>query len=225
MICCTFAKADFRSANACNVNERCDRDSFLSAFVDILPVNLPDTTPIRSDAAFQLLALAVESVTKRPFSETFNDRISKPLGLKNTHFFETQSHLLSNGLSNTSLNGEQASLGLLSTISDLATLGHAMLTSKLLPAAVTRRWLKPFTSTSNLRNSVGRPWEIYHYGTLPTDPVIDIYTKTGTLGRYSSYFGLVPSHDVGFAILAVDQGSEAPDMNAYADVTIGGYTT
>jgi hypothetical protein len=98
------------------------------------------------------------------------------------------------------------------------------LTSELLPPATSRRWLKPFTSTSNLRNAVGRPWEIYHYSTLPTDPVIDVYMKTGSVGRYSSHFGLVPSHDVGFAILAVDSQREAPDLNAYADVTLGEYS-
>lgn len=164
-------------------------------------------------------------MTKQPFSQTFNDRISKSLGLKCTQFLESRIPIFGGGISNTSLDGEPAALGLVSTISDLAALGHAMLTSEILPAAITRRWMKPFTSTSNLRNSVGRPWEIYHYGTLPTDPVIDIYTKTGTVGRYSSYFGLVPSHDVGFAILAVDQGPEAPDLSAYADITIGEHTS
>lgn len=63
--------------------------------------------------------------------------------------------------------------------------------------------------------------EIYHYGSSPTDPIIDIYTKTGSIGRYSSYFGLVPSHDVGFVILAVDTHQQAPDLNAYADITLG----
>lgn len=215
------SNADLRTADVCNINGPCDRETFMSALVDRLPVNLPDTTPIRSDAAFQLLALAVESVTNQSFSQTFNDRISKPLGLKSTRFLKSRAPVFGGGLSNTSLEGEPAALGLVSTISDLATLGHAMLASDILPAAITRRWMKPFSSTLNLRNSVGRPWEIYHYGDLATDPVIDIYTKTGTVGRYSSYFGLVPSHDVGFAILAVDQGSDAPDLNAYADITIG----
>lgn len=225
MIQCLRANADLQTANICHIDGPCGRDPFLSALIEKLPVNLPDTTPIRSDAAFQLLALAVESVTKQPFSQTFKDRVSKPLCLKSTNFLESKPPVFGGGLSNTSREGEPAGLGLVSTISDLATLGHAMLTSEILPAVITRRWMKPFTSTSNLRNSVGRPWEVYHYGTLPTDPVVDIYTKTGTVGSYSSYFGLVPSHDVGFAILAVDQGPEAPDLNAYADITIGEYTS
>jgi CubicO group peptidase (beta-lactamase class C family) len=213
-----------QTANACTIERPCNKEAFVSALLSKVPVNLPDTTPIRSHTAFQLLALAVESVTKKLFDRSFEDRIHTPLGLRNTHFLKRRMQLFGNGLSNTSLNGEQAALGLVSTISDLAKLGRAILTSELLPPATTRRWLKPFTSTSNLRNAVGRPWEIYHYSTLPTDPVIDVYMKTGSVGRYSSHFGLVPSHDVGFAILAVDSQREAPDLNAYADVTLGEYS-
>jgi CubicO group peptidase (beta-lactamase class C family) len=213
--------ADTQIANACTIERPCNKEAFVSALLNKLAINLPDTSPIRSDAAFQLLALAVESATERPFDLSFEDRVRAPLGLGNTRFLKPQIQIFGNGLSNTSLDGEQAALGLVSTISDLVKLGRAILTSRLLPSATTRRWLKPFTSTSNLRNAVGRPWEIYHYSTLPTDPVIDIYMKTGSVGRYSSQFGLVPSHDVGFAILAVDSEREEPDLNAYADITLG----
>ena len=196
----------------------------MSALVNKLPVNLPDSTPLRSDAAFQLLALAVESATKKSFKVAFNDNIAAPIDLKNTHFLGSDSLLFGPGTSNASLPGEQAALGLTSTIFDLAKLGRSILTSAILPPATTRRWLRPFASTSNLRNAVGRPWEIYHYSASPTDAIIDVYMKSGTVGKYSSYFGLVPSYDVGFAILAVDSASEAPDLNAYADITLGGYT-
>jgi CubicO group peptidase (beta-lactamase class C family) len=215
--------ADKNTANACTIDKVCDRETLIPALAGRRPVTLPDSTPIASNAAFQVLAFAVETQTKQPFAQVFQDRISTPLGLNATHFLSDKVPLplFGNGLTNSSLKGEPASLGLLSTISDLATAGRAMLTSKLLPSSTTRRWLKPFTSTSNLRNAVGRPWEIYHYGNKPTDPIIDIYTKTGSVGRYSSYFGLVPSHDVGFVILAVDTHQQAPDLNAYADITLG----
>lgn len=217
--------ADPQTADTCKIDKTCNKDAFLSALIGKLPINLPDTTPLRSNAAFELLALAVESATGELFESTFNNRLATPLSLENTHFLKPQAQLFGKSLSNKTLEGEQASVGLTSTISDLAKLGRAILTSAVLLAATTRRWLKPFTSTSNLRNAVGRPWEIYHFGNLPTDPIIDVYTKTGSVGRYSSYFGLVPSYDVGFAILAVDSGVEAPDLNAYADITLGEYTS
>lgn len=145
----------------------------------------------------------------------------QPLQLNSTSLLQPDTEVFGNGLSNASLVGEPASLGLVSSLTDLSKLGRAILTSELLSAAETRRWLKPVTSTSNLRNAVGRPFEIYHYSEEPVgDEITDIYTKSGTVGRYSSYFGVVPSADVGFAIVAVDTERENPDLNAYADIML-----
>lgn len=184
------------------------------------PVELPESTPIFSHAAFQLLAVAVEAKSGKPFSEVLTERVLRPLSVKSTGMLATNISIFGDGLRNTSLSGEPASLGLVSSITDLSILGRSLLTSDLLGAAGTRRWLKPVSSTSNLRNAVGRPWEIYHYSDEAIDPIIDVYTKTGTVGRYSSYFGLAPSVDVGFAILAVDSETESPDLNAYADLVL-----
>lgn len=93
-----------------------------------------------------------------------------------------------------------------------------MLSSRLLPPSQTRRWLQPAADTSNLRNAVGRPWEIYHAGERANSSILDVYTKTGSVGRYSSYFGLAPDFEAGFAILAHDLETDAPDLNVYADV-------
>lgn len=110
------------------------------------------------------------------------------------------------------------------TTRDLAKAGQGMLSSKLLSAAQTRRWLQPVTSTSNLKNSVGRPWEIYHAGAYLNSSVLDIYAKSGELENFSSYFGLSPDFGIGFAILAYDTVSN-PDLNVYEDIVsiaIGG---
>ncbi len=94
-----------------------------------------------------------------------------------------------------------------------------MLSSKLIPASSTRSWLQPVADTSNLRNAVGRPWEIYHAGQYANSSIIDIYTKTGSIGQYSSYFGLAPDFNAGFAILAHDAaGNGAPDLNVEVDI-------
>lgn len=96
-----------------------------------------------------------------------------------------------------------------------------MLSSRLLPPGVTRRWLHPVADTSNLRNGVGRPWELYRAGDA-IKPIVDVFTKSGALGLpYASYFGLAPDLGVGFAILAHDSSSSAAtplDLNVYADV-------
>ena len=183
-------------------------------------MEVPDSTPIFSHAAFQLLAMAVERSSSKSFFDVLDERIGQPLQLQSTAQLAADTAVFGDGLTNATLDGEPASLGLTSSITDLSRLGRALLTSDLLDAVELRRWLKPVTSTSNLRNAVGRPWEVYHYSDAATDPIIDVYTKTGTVGRYSSYFGLVPSLNIGFAILAADSEREAPDLNAYADLTL-----
>nr|POF22086.1 beta-lactamase-like protein [Quercus suber] len=197
-----------------------DWNDFLAAFRKQPPVYLPDTTPIFSNAAFQILAFAMEAKTKTPFPNLLASRILDSLDMTSTTFLKPSSKLIHDGLSNTTLTGAPAARGLISTPRDLSVLGRAILTSQLLSPAQTRRWLKPVTSTSNLRNAVGRPWEIYHFSDNAIDPITDIYTKTGSLGHYSSYFGLAPDFDVGFVILAEDEQVDGVDLNAYADLML-----
>jgi hypothetical protein len=80
----------------------------------------------------------------------------------------------------------------------MATFGRAILSSTLLPPALTRRWLNPAFHTSSLGYGVGAPWEILSFG---TERPIDLYTKSGDIGAYSSVLALSPDHGVGFVIL------------------------
>lgn len=65
--------------------------------------------------------------------------------------------------------------------------------------------MKPDTHTGSLEFSVGAPWEIYSY--TKDSRVIDLYTKAGDLGGYSSMLALSPDHNVGFTILAAGVGT------------------
>lgn len=83
--------------------------------------------------------------------------------------------------------GEPSALSLINTVADLSRAGNAMLSSRLLTSAVTRRWLYHSVDTSNLRNGVGRPCEIYREGssaisTVDAYPVIYI-TRHSTIDR------------------------------------------
>ena len=55
--------------------------------------------------------------------------------------------------------------------------------------------MKPVTHTSSLTSSVGAPWEIFRMK-IPRG-VVDLYTKGGDIGVYSSLLVLVPDYDVG----------------------------
>lgn len=112
-----------------------------------------------------------------------------------------------------------SALSFVSSTKDLARAGHSILVSDLLSPAVTRRWLHPNVDTSNLRNGVGRPWEVYRAGNA-ISPILDALTKSGTIGKYASYFGLTTGFNAGFAILAHDNSVEDRklDLNVHADI-------
>ncbi|KAL7912452.1 Aldehyde/histidinol dehydrogenase [Trichoderma velutinum] len=108
----------------------------------------------------------------------------------------------------------------LSTINDMAKLGVGILNSTLLPSDQTRRWLKPFSHTADLRQSVGRPWEIHRY-THPSGVITDLYTKSGDSGDYSAYFVLLPDYDAGFTILSSSsQVTRFLTLSALMDIII-----
>ena len=97
-----------------------------------------------------------------------------------------------------------------SSLHDLTIWGRSILSSSLLPPAVTRRWLKPHTHTSSLLYSVGRPWEIFRTVTQPSDRVIDFYTKQGNIGSYGSHIALSQDYGVGFVVLGSSVGGVDP---------------
>ncbi|KAI1077836.1 beta-lactamase/transpeptidase-like protein [Whalleya microplaca] len=207
-----------RDSYACEVDAACNAKDFLDTFASRPALFLPDTTPIISNAAYQLVAVALESHKKGTYSDIFSKSVIDPLHLEKTGFIcKDKAQTLFGQSLNTSTKGEQAALSLYSSTSDLAKAGHAMLSSRLLKPAQTRRWLQPIADTSNLRNGVGRPWEIYHAGQYANSSILDVFTKTGVIGQYSSYFGLAPDFNVGFAILAHDTEAN-PDLNVYADI-------
>ncbi|OAA68550.1 Beta-lactamase/transpeptidase-like protein [Niveomyces insectorum RCEF 264] len=208
-----------RDSHACRLGHACNYQAFAGNLTGTTPYFLPDTTPILSNAAFQLLAFALEQSLGSDFASILSAGVFQPLNMTQTSFLSPSSEaaVFARDLRSSDV-GEPASLGLLSTPRDLARAGRAMLSSQLASQATTRRWLQPVADTSNLFNGVGRPWEIYHAGRYANSSILDVYTKTGLVGAYASYFGLAPDLGTGFAILAHDTSGTAPDLNVYADV-------
>jgi hypothetical protein len=92
-----------------------------------------------------------------------------------------------------------ASGGFFSSLNDLTKIGRSILNSTFMTPAMTRKWMKPRSFTSNLNSSVGAPWEIFR---APGERTSYLYTKSGNLNLYSSLFVLMPDYDVGFTVLA-----------------------
>ena len=96
---------------------------------------------------------------------------------------------------------------LYSSTSDMVSLSRSILSSQLLKLPQTRRWMKPLTHTADLHFSIGAPWEILRIQLPSTSRVIDLYTKDGGIGVYSSEIVLVPEWDIGFSILEAGTSS------------------
>ncbi|KAF5635966.1 hypothetical protein F52700_5279 [Fusarium sp. NRRL 52700] len=209
-----------RESGACVVGEACGWKAFQKAFAKKKPYFLPDTTPVVSHAAFQLLVFAMQRSDGSDWPTILDKTILQPLNMRDS---EVLSHEVENIFTKKSLNisaiGEPGALSFVSSAQDLARAGHSILSSDLLPPDVTRRWLHPNVDTSNLRNGVGRPWEVCRAGDA-ISPILDALTKGGTIGKYASYFGLTTDFNAGFAILAHDNSVEDRklDLNVHADI-------
>lgn len=155
-------------------------------------VELPDST------AFQLLAVAIEGKSSTPFSEVLTGRALRALSVESTGMFATNLNISIFGdcWRNTSVAVDPLSLGLVSLIANHSVLGRSLLTADPSGAVETRCGLKPVSSTSNLGNAGGRHREIFYYSDEAIVPIIELFTNAGTVGRWSSCFGLAPTFDV-----------------------------
>lgn len=101
--------------------------------------------------------------------------------------------------------------GLVSTLSDLSVLTHAILsrTIDLTPAEI-RGWLKPETFAGNSQTSVGMPWEIWRPENLIShhSRPITIHGKSGSAQSYYAQIHLIDEFGVGLVVLTA--GASGP---------------
>jgi hypothetical protein len=179
------------------------------------PVAAPFSTPIYSNAAFQILSYVLESITSTPFSTSLTNHLLKPLNLNATTYSRPPQNSPSSIIPinataswyNANLLDETPAGGYYSNINDLRALGRSILSATLLTPAQTRRWMKPLTFTSDPNGSVGAPWEIVRAPNL--NRTSQLYTKSGDIGLYSAEVALLPDYDVGFTVLAAGLRSNA----------------
>ncbi|KAI9717156.1 MAG: hypothetical protein M1812_004904 [Candelaria pacifica] len=197
---------DVPACGASTLSPPCNRKAFFDGFLNRHPVVAPFSTPIYSNIAYQLLAYALESISKRPFKDLFQDKLVKPLNLTQTSLTKPSNDsmgLIGEGANANwwkyDMGDEGTAAGAYSSSSEMAAIGRAILKSTLLPPAQTRRWMKPHSHTSSLTLSIGAPWEIVR--TKVGNNLVDLYTKIGDIGFYSSALVLIPDYDVGFSVL------------------------
>ena len=97
--------------------------------------------------------------------------------------------------------------GVYSSTSDMVKIGQSILNSSLLDPALTRRWMKPVTHTSNPLQAVGAPWEIMSIRLPTTNRLVDVYAKSGSLSPYTSLVALMPDWGIGFVVMVAGQAT------------------
>ncbi|KAH6681323.1 beta-lactamase/transpeptidase-like protein [Halenospora varia] len=195
----------------CQDFDNCGRDQFFKFLTAHHPVFPTATTPVYSNIAFQILGYALESITKKSYASLLRNSLATPLHMGST--FSSPPNDTSHAvLPGTSVNWDLGyqdftpAGGLYSTAHDLTTLGRSILSSTLISAPLTRRWMKPLTHSATATFSLGAPWEIWRFALPPPSQprIIDIYTKAGDTGPYHSVLALVPDLGIGYSVLIAD---------------------
>ncbi|KAI9881429.1 MAG: hypothetical protein M1823_006658, partial [Watsoniomyces obsoletus] len=96
----------------------------------------------------------------------------------------------------------------------------SILEHTLLAPALTRRWLKPYAFTSDTYLTFGAPWEIVPFPAQSRFPV-QIYSKSGQIGLYSTMMGLMPDYHVGFTVLVA--GPQFATATVLSDLVVSNF--
>ncbi|KAJ3566853.1 hypothetical protein NPX13_g6978 [Xylaria arbuscula] len=186
----------------------CSREQFFSGIEKFYPSLPPFTTAAYSNVGFQLLGYALETITGKTYESLLEETILRPLGLNNT-FLRAPEHsrgIIPGDPDSTGWSfdlGEAAAAGnIYTSIGDLSELGRAMLSYKLLDPVTTRRWLKPFSFSTDPHASVGAPWGARRIN-VAGQPYrwITAFNKAGRISDYSSVLAIIPDYDIGISVL------------------------
>ncbi|KAI1352176.1 putative penicillin-binding protein [Xylaria sp. FL0043] len=201
----------------CGVNASsppCNRQEFFQGVVQRHPVFAPWTTPVYSNTGFRILGYVLEAMGGTSYSSLLESKVLKPLGLADTSATfppKEGSWVIPNGDENglrVDYGDETPTAGIYSSSDNLARLGRSILLNKQLSALDTRRWMKPTSHTSSPSFSVGSPWEIWRTRTqIINGRVVDLYTKSGSVGQYTSQLILMPDYGVALSILVAGPSS------------------
>ena len=169
-------------------SQPCTRGEELRMFLQEAPLEAAFSVPIYSNGGYQILAYALEAITNRTMSDMLSNDVFCPLQMGES------SYVLENGTAgvipgSVATSGWSMPLGdagpaggMYSSPRDMVKLGQSILRNTQLSPAATRKWLKPWASTSVWQQAIGLAWEIARW---PVDGrVVDVYTKQGDLGMF-----------------------------------------
>ncbi|OTA01294.1 beta-lactamase-like protein [Trichoderma parareesei] len=206
----------------CGINDGqlpCSRKEYFASYTQRHTVFPPYSKAMYSNGAYRILAYVLEAITGRSYEELVNDEIFKTLAMKHSSALPPTSKgkgVIPDGDAgwNRAYGNEIATGGLLSSSKDLVKFGRAIFSNKQLSPMETLRWMKPNSFTASASLSIGAPWEIVRTrSSIATGRIVDLYTKSGSVGAYQSLIILVPDYQVTLAVLAA-----GPDASAAVQV-------
>ncbi|KAG9254832.1 beta-lactamase/transpeptidase-like protein [Emericellopsis atlantica] len=202
----TLPDSDIPTCGVAGLLRTCTRKEIISLLLKQHPVFPTGHSPAYSNVAYALLGFAQEAITGTPVSNAITTNILSALKMTSSSFKTAPT---SGGV----IPGEASAVGWdwdLGTIDpagsmycstgDMVKAGQAILGSKTMTPAQTRRWLKPMSQTGVLGSAVGAPWEIRHL--TVGGRLSQLYTKQGDTGGYRAAFVLSPEHDLGAVIFS-----------------------
>ncbi|KAI6266144.1 hypothetical protein MCOR28_001271 [Pyricularia oryzae] len=218
----------------CGPTRLCDREQFFQGMGKVPPQYGPNKATVYSDTAFQILAYALEHITGKTYGDMLHDSVLAPLKLNRTYLFKPDDSvgiIPANGNNAAAATGWSYSIGeaaptgnMYASSSDLSRAGRGILSSALMTPALTGRWLKPASLTSELIAAVGYPWGVRRID-LSRSPrykrVTDAYNKAGRIGSYAALMALLPDFDAGFSIMLAGNSLVGNPTFSWAD-TMGG---
>ncbi|KAM4062705.1 beta-lactamase [Hirsutella rhossiliensis] len=190
------------------LNGPCSQDDFFKGMAESNPVVAPMERPAYSNIAFTILALAIQEVTGKNYSQLVDELVAKPLRLRNTMPSpgDDARAVIPPGESSWGVDyGNNApGGGLVSSLADLSRLAHGILARSIdLTPSQTRQWLKP-QAYSGGYSAVGMPWEIFRpHNLTPRHPhPVTVLGKGGGAQSYHSQFSIVDEYGIGFIVLS-----------------------
>ncbi|KAI1464859.1 beta-lactamase/transpeptidase-like protein [Daldinia caldariorum] len=201
-----FPPAPTNETPVCGEFIPCNRAQFFSGLSNVPPSFSPSWTAGYSNAGYQILAYALEAITKKQYAEMLQADVIDKLGLQHTFYQKPDDKLgvIPQGHEDNwafSIGEASPTGNMYSSVSDLSRLGRAIFRHTLIPPAQTRRWLKPTALTSDIREGIGSPWGIRRIPLGDGSRVVDAYSKAGSINVYMSLLVLLPDYDVGVAAL------------------------
>ncbi|KAL7792091.1 beta-lactamase/transpeptidase-like protein [Trichoderma ceciliae] len=203
---------------SCGINENqqpCSKEEYFTGFIDRHPVFPPYANALYSNAAYRILAYVLEAITGKSYEEVIIKDVFESLGMGHSSPLPPTGKgigVIPNGDAGWSreYGDEIATGGLLSSTNDLVKFGRAVFANKQLSFMDTLRWMKPNSLTSSTSLFVGAPWEIVRSRSgIKTGALVDLYTKSGSVGAYGSLLILIPDYQITLAVLAA-----GPDASA-----------